>query len=187
MPPGMILAFMPTRALSLAFAFALPLCAAGAAAAAEGPEALEADLTVEGMTFVSSAGSHNDAIVEAARATVGRSDRKAHLGDVHARVGKAAGARTGTEGGLELRCERASFDLDTGDLIAEGNVSGVTADGRSFETQRLVYQRDSGRVSTHEPVVIRDGFGTIRGAGFEYWVRQNRFRLIGGASVEQGR
>jgi hypothetical protein len=34
--------------------------------------------------------------------------------------------------------------------------------------------------------VIRDAFGTLRGAGFEYWVRENRFRLIGGASVVQG-
>jgi LPS export ABC transporter protein LptC len=183
----MILAFMPTRALFLALAFVLPLCAAGAAGAADGPGALDADLTVDGMTFVSSAGSHNDAIVEAARAQVGRADRKAHLSDVHARVGKAAGARTGTEGGLELRCERASFDLDTGDLTAEGNVTGVTADGRRFETERVIYKRDSGRVSTQAPVVIRDAFGTIRGAGFEYWVRENRFRLIGGASVEQGR
>jgi LPS export ABC transporter protein LptC len=183
----MILASMRSRALSIAVALALPIGAVGAAAAAEGPDALEAELTVEGMTFVSSAGSQNDAIVEAARASVGRADRKANLEDVHARVGKAAGARTGAEGGLELRCARASFDLDTGDLTAEGNVAGVTADGRRFETERVSYQRDTGRVSTHAPVVIRDAFGTIRGAGFEYWVRENRFRLIGGASVEQGR
>jgi LPS export ABC transporter protein LptC len=183
----MILAFMASRALLIALAFGLPLAAAGPAAAAEGPGALEADLTVEGMTFVSSAGSQNDAIVEAERASVGRADRKAHLAGVHARVGKAAGAQAGTEGGLELRCARASFDLDTGDLTAEGDVTGVTADGRRFETQRVTYQRESGRVSTHAPVVIRDAFGTIRGAGFEYWVRENRFRLIGGASVEQGR
>jgi LPS export ABC transporter protein LptC len=183
----MILAFMPPRALAIALAFALPLAASAAAPATEGLAALEADLTVDGMTFVSSTGSQNDAIVEAVRATVGRADRTADLTDVHARIGKAAGARTGAEGGLELRCQRASFDLDTGDLTAEGDVSGVTADGRRFETERVRYERDVGRVSTHAPVVIRDAFGTIRGAGFEYWVRENRFRLIGGASVEQGR
>jgi LPS export ABC transporter protein LptC len=179
----MILAFMPLRALAIVFASVFPL----AAAAAQGTAALEADLTVDGMTFVSSAGSQNDAIVAAERATVGRADRRANLAGVHARIGKAAGARSGTEGGLELRCQRASFDLDTGDLTAEGDVTGVTADGRSFETQRVSYDRDTGRVSTRDPVVIRDAFGTIRGAGFEYWVRENRFRLIGGASVEQGR
>jgi LPS export ABC transporter protein LptC len=180
----MILAFMPLRALSIAIALVLPL---GTAAAASAADAVEADLTVEGMTFVSSTGSQNDAIVAAARATVARVDRKAQLSDVHARIGKAAGAQQGTEGGLELRCERASFDFDTGDLTAEGDVTGETADGRRFETQRVTYDRETGRVSTRVPVVIRDAFGTIRGAGFEYWVRENRFRLIGGASVEQGR
>jgi LPS export ABC transporter protein LptC len=183
----MILAFMPLRALTLLAALALPLCLAPDPAAAEAADALEADLSVEGMTFVSSAGSQNDAIVEAGRASLGRADRVAHLSAVHARVGKAAGATRGTLGGLELHCDRGSFDLDSGDLSAEGNVRGVTEDGRHFETQHVVYTRATGRVSSRAPVVIRDAFGTIRGAGFEYWVRENRFRLIGGASVEQGR
>jgi LPS export ABC transporter protein LptC len=182
----MILAFMPARALRIAVAFAVPLALAQLATGAEGPEPFEADLTVEGMTFVASAGSQNDAIVEAGSASLGRSDRVARLTAVHARVGKAAGATSESLGGLELHCERGSFDLESGDLTAEGNVRGVTADGRRFETQRVVYRRATGRVSTQSPVVIRDGFGTIRGAGFEYWVRENRFRLIGGASVEQG-
>jgi LPS export ABC transporter protein LptC len=179
----MILAFMPLRALPIAIAFVLPL----AAAAEAPPGTVEDDLTLEGMTFVSSAGSRNDAIVEAARAQVARVDREARLSDVHARIGKAAGGLAGMEGGLELRCQRATFDLDSGDLTAEGGVDGVTADGRRFETERVTYDRATGRVSTRVPVVIRDAFGTIRGAGFEYWVRENRFRLIGGASVEQGR
>jgi len=183
----MILAFMLPRALTVAVAFALPLGLARLAAGADAAGPFEADLTVEGMTFVASAGSENDAVVEAGSASVGRSDRVARLTDVHARVGKAAGATSASLGGLELHCERGSFDLESGDLTAEGNVRGVTADGRRFETQRVVYRRETGRVSTHSPVVIRDSFGTIRGAGFEYWVLENRFLLFCGASVEQGR
>ncbi len=184
---GMILAFMPMRALLIAAALALPFGGAGIVAAAEGPEPPEADLRVDGMTFVSSAGSQNDAIIEAGSASMGREDRVARLTAVHARVGKAAGAATTSLGGLELQCDRGSFDLESGDLSADGNVRGVTADGRRFETEHVVYRRESGRVSTRSPVVIKDAFGTIRGAGFEYWVREDRFRLIGGASVEQGR
>jgi opacity protein-like surface antigen len=184
----MILAFMPMRALLIAVALALPFGSAALAADAEGPELPEADLRVEGMVFVSSDGAQNDAIVEAGSASMGREDRVAQLAVVHARVGKAAGATTETSlGGLELHCDRGSFDLGSGDLSAEGNVRGVTADGRRFETEHVVYRRETGRVSTRSPVVIKDAFGTIRGAGFEYWVRENRFRLIGGASVEQGR
>lgn len=145
-----------------------------------------AELSVVGMTYVSSNGARNEVIVEAERARIGRGERVAHLDNVHARVGSFAAAGS-PEGGLELRCDRGSFDLDAGDLTAEGKVRGTTADGRRFETEHLVYRRDTGRVTTQSPVVIRDGFGTLRGAGFEYWVRENRFRLIGGASVVQER
>lgn len=180
----MILAFMPVRPCLAALALALSVAQSAAFAGESDP--LAADLAVEGMTFVASEGSRSDAIVEAERASLGRSERVARLSEVHARVGKAAGSSAAGEGGLELRCERGSFDLASGDLTAEGNVSGTTADGRRFETQRLVYRRATGRVTTRSPVVIHDAFGTIRGAGFEYWVRENRFRLVGGASVEQG-
>lgn len=182
----MILASMPARSLRLAAVFAIPLCAAAFVSAAEASGPVADALEIEGMTFVASAGQENDAIVEAERASFERSDRVARLTRVHARVGKAAGAATASAGGLDLQCERGSFDLASGDLTAEGNVRGVTEDGRRFETQHLVYRRSTGRVSTRSPVVIRDAFGTARGAGFEYWIRENRFRLIGGASVEQG-
>jgi LPS export ABC transporter protein LptC len=182
----MILASMRARSWRFVAAFTLPLCVASFASAAE-PADLVADvLEIEGMTFVASAGQENEAIVEAEHASFLRTDRVARLIRVHARVGKAAGAETSTAGGFELECERGHFDVASGDLTAEGNVRGVTEDGRRFETQQLVYRRATGRVSTRSPVVIRDAFGTARGAGFEYWIRENRFRLIGGASVEQG-
>lgn len=206
----MILAFMPARACRLVLTLVLLLCAGAAAPARDSEEAREAGsdaageeigaggvegdarealvdtLRLEGMRFVASNGPANDAIVEADRARFVRSARVAHMSGVRARVGKAAGSGATSRGGVELECERARFDLASGDLTAEGNVRGVTEDGRRFETQRLIYQRATGRVSTRSPVVIRDGFGTARGSGFEYFVRQNRFRLIGGASVERG-
>jgi LPS export ABC transporter protein LptC len=179
----MILAFMPNRRAALA----AWICWVGLSGAAHAAGDLApADLSVVGMTYVSSNGARNEVVVEAERARIGRGERVAHLENVHARVGSFAAAGA-PEGGLELRCERGSFDLDSGDLTAEGKVRGATADGRRFETEHLLYRRDTGRVTTQSPVVIRDGFGTLRGAGFEYWVRENRFRLIGGASVVQGR
>jgi LPS export ABC transporter protein LptC len=187
----MILAFMLHRLARFASIGWLLLAASAPARAAE-PETepsaaptFAAELAVEGMTYVASTGARNDVIVEAGRARLGRDEPLARLEEVHARVGSFAstGAK---QGGLELRCARGSFDLDRGDLTAEGDVQGVTADGRRFQTERLVYKRDTGRVTTRAPVVIRDAFGTLRGAGFEYWVRENRFRLIGGASVVQG-
>lgn len=175
---------MTPRRLRIAAALALLLAPAARAPAAE---QMPASLAVEGMTFVASIGSQNDAVVEADQASFAPDERVARLSSVHARVGRAAGRTQGADGGFELHCERGRFDLESGDLHAEGKVRGVTADGRRFETERLMYRRATGRVVTQAPVLIRDGFATIRGAGFEYWVRENRFRLIGGASVEQGR
>jgi len=180
----MILAFMPRRLLQLAPLACLLLAASVSVRAAEPELAATAELSVEGMTYVASAGARNEVIVEAGRGRLARGEPVAQLEEVHARVGSFAAG--GKAGGLELRCARGSFDLERGDLTAEGDVQGTTADGRRFQTERLVYRRDTGRVTTRAPVVIRDAFGTLRGAGFEYWVRENRFRLIGGASVVQG-
>jgi LPS export ABC transporter protein LptC len=184
----MILASMPPRARPLALLVCLvaasPAVRAAEPAPSESPLSVPAELTVEGMTYVASNAARNDVIVEAGRAQLERGEEVAELETVHARVGSfASGQRSGEAGGMELRCARGTFDLARGDLTAEGDVRGTTADGRSFQTERLVYKRDTGRVTTRAPVVIRDAFGTLRGAGFEYWVRENRFRLIGGASV----
>jgi len=178
----MILAFMPARAVQSALLSALLIGVGAPAFAAESEELANAELQVEGMTYVASAGARNEVVVEAGRGRVGQGERVARLEDVHARVGSFATG--GKAGGFELRCERGSFDFTKGDLSAEGKVRGITADGRRFETERLVYDRATGRVKTRAPVVIHDAFGTLRGAGFEYWVRENRFRLTGGASVE---
>jgi hypothetical protein len=182
----MILAFMPQRALRIAASCAVALCLAGPALAADAPAAAfaDAELLVEGMTYVAGEGPRNEVLVEAGRARVGRGEQIARLESVHVRVGAYASESSASRGGLELECQRGSFDLARGDLAAEGRVRGRTADGRRFETESLVYQRATGRVTTRSPVVIHDAFGTLRGAGFEYWVRENRFRLIGGASVE---
>jgi len=180
----MILAFMPARALRTTLLGCLLLGASVPARAAEPEPIATAELSVQGMTYVASTGSRNEVVVEAGSARLDREEQVAQLEEVHARVGSFAAS--GAAGGIELRCARGSFDLARGDLTAEGDVRGTTADGRRFETERLVYRRDTGRVTTRAPVVIRDAFGTLRGAGFEYWVRENRFRLIGGASVVQG-
>jgi LPS export ABC transporter protein LptC len=183
----MIFASMPgSNGNCCALLFAL-LCGAVLSSAAHAAgDPVPADLSVVGMTYVASEGARNEVVVEAEKAGIGSGEHVAQLEGVHARVGSFA-APGAPDGGLELRCERGSFDLESGDLTAEGKVRGTTADGRRFETERLIYRRATGRVTTESPVVIRDGFGTLRGAGFEYWVRENRFRLIGGASVVQER
>jgi hypothetical protein len=69
-------------------------------------------------------------------------------------------------GRLELSCEHGQLDLQKGDFVGVGRVRGTTPDGRRFETERLRYDHEAGRVTTDAPVVIRDKSGTLRGGGF---------------------
>ncbi len=138
------------------------------------------------MTYVSTTGDITDVIVDAENARVRPVEDKAHLQVVHARMGAAAsGVKGGSGGSLDMTCDRGVFEFGSGDFEAEGNVSGITGDGRRFRTSELSYIAAEGLVTTNAPVVIRDSAGTFRGRGFRYWIKQNRFRLLGGASVVQ--
>jgi LPS export ABC transporter protein LptC len=157
------------------------------AAVADDESKTPVNLILSGMTYVASEGATNELVLDADRARLPSPGDQAHLEGVRARFGSKApgGASTDASGGLDLVCDVGVFDLESRDFIAEGNVRGTTADGRRFRTDGLRYNHEEGRVSTERPVVIRDEAGTYRGGGFDYYVREDRFRLRGGARVEQ--
>ncbi len=165
----------PGSARSLLLAAALAL-GVSAPALADDEGAL---LVLSGMTYVASNGDINEVVLDADRGRIIPEQDVAHLEVVRARLSGSGG----NGGGLDLTCDRGTFDLETGDFIAEGNVLGTTGDGRRFRTTRLRYRHRKGLVSTKVPVLIRDDAGTYRGGGFDYYVHENRFRLVGGATV----
>jgi LPS export ABC transporter protein LptC len=120
-------------------------------------------------------------IVEAQTARIKPDEEIAYLEEVRIRL-VGAGA---DKGGLDMTCERGTFRFQTGDFLAEGNVRGRTGDGRDFRTERVRYLHEEHMAKTDDPVLIQDETGTYRGGGFEYFINQNRFRLLGGASVVQ--
>lgn len=152
----------------------------GCASAARGEPALSPVLELQGMTFVSSQEADNEVVLGAERARIEARERVAHLENVEAKV-----ASDRETPGLDLKCDRGSFDLESGDFDAEGNVRGVTGDGRRFRTTRLHYSHAQALITTNSPVVIEDETGTYRGGGFRYHVRENRFQLLRGATVVQ--
>lgn len=174
----MQLSLRPARAIALA-------AAAAALAIPAFSQSSGASVSIEGMSFALSRGGANELIVEAERAEVAAVGGGVALRAVYARLGSFAGA-SGGPGGLELRCATGTLDAGSGQFRAEGQVTGRTGDGREFRTERLDYRHDRGLVSSDAPVWIRDSAGTYRGGGFRYWVRENRFRLVGGASIVQG-
>ncbi len=135
-------------------------------------------LDVNEMTFVASRGRSNELILHAAHARFDTEDERVYLDDVHARV------EASSKGGhFEIRCDEGELDLDTNDFEARGNVRGRTEGSREFSAAWVKYDHEAGLLFTNAPVLISEDAITYRGGGFQYYVRERRFRLLGGASV----
>lgn len=143
--------------------------------------AADAALELGAMTFVGSEAGDLALLVSAERARYRPGDERVRLEAVELRVVE----RPDTPG-FELRCERATLDPETGDFEARGSVEGRTPDGRELRTEALAYRHASGRVHGDLPVEIREPVGRYRGDGFEYDVREARFRLVGATNVRGG-
>ena len=139
-------------------------------------------LALEGMRYVLARAGKAEVVVEAERADISPQSGRIELSGVRARLGKLAG-QSADLGGLELSCARGTLDLEAREFSATGRVEGRTQDGRSFVTDGIRYRHDRGLVASDTPVVLRDEAGETRGGGFQFWVRENRFRVSGGASV----
>lgn len=154
----------------------LLIMTAGAARAAE--PATQADVAIQRMTFVSSHAGVRDVVVEAERATLRPETNIAMLEGVHTIFAGRPGAP-----GFELSCDHGELLTATNDFTASGNVRGHTADGRSFTTDWVRYDHKRGLAYTDAPVEITENGGSYQGGGFRYYVREQRFRLLGGASL----
>jgi len=135
-------------------------------------------LRLEGMTFVGSRDSMREMLVEADRATFHPSDQIAYLENVRSEMTERDGAV-----GFEMTCDRGELDTGTSNFYATGNVRGRTADGRRFETTWVRYDDAKGLAYTDAPVRVEEQGGIYKGGGFRYYVREQRFRFVGGASL----
>lgn len=150
--------------------------------AAPGARAADPPLTLSGMTFVSSKGSIHRVVVESKIAVLYPDTNRVELdGGVRARLEGQEGSES-----LNLTCERGEYDLNSNDFFAEGNVEGEFADGRTFRGPWMRYRADEGLAFSDAPVEITDGLQTLVGQkGLRYWVRDERLKLRGGASVRE--
>jgi len=146
------------------------------AAAAEGTPPLD----IEGLTFVASRGGSAGVIVWADTARFHTDEDTADLQRVRARVSLGSDPT-----GFEVECDEGTLDLGRSAFDARGHVRGRTDDGRAFEADWVRYDHDEGVLYTDAPVLITESGTTLRGGGFRYFVRENRFRLLGGATVVQ--
>jgi len=155
---------------------ALLLAASTSVASAEAPP-----LDVTGMTFVTSRGEETDVVVHA------REARFRPAADVAELTVVRAWMSTGDEPGgrVDIECDEGTLNLKSNSFWARGNVKGRTSDGREFTAPWARYDHTDGLLFTDAPVVISEAGTRIRGGGFRYYVREQRFRLLGGAEVIQ--
>ena len=137
-------------------------------------------LDVDVMTFVSSRGNLNELVLEATHARFDTRDDRVYLDDVRAKVAPSLKA-----GSFEIECLEGELDLATSDFEARGDVRGWTEGGREFVADWVKYDHEAGLLFTNAPVLISEDAIRYRGGGFQYYVRDRRFRLLGGASVVQ--
>jgi len=137
-------------------------------------------LDVEHMTFVASRGPSNELVLDATHARFDTEKDRVYLDDVHAVVEPSRDS-----GHFEIRCREGELDLATNDFEARGDVRGQTEGDRQFEAPWVKYDHEKGLLYTDAPVLILEDAITYRGGGFQYFVRERRFKLLGGASVVQ--
>jgi hypothetical protein len=137
-------------------------------------------LNLRGMTFIVSEGAANEILLKAEIARFYPDRQIADLERIQVEVTPGANRL-----GFEMQCDAGQLNLATQDFVAEGHVVGTIEGGRQFEALWVVYDDAQGVLYTDEPVLIVDQDGRYRGGGFRYFVREQRFRLSGGATVVQ--
>jgi LPS export ABC transporter protein LptC len=137
-----------------------------------------AEAHLDGMTLVVSRAGERELLIEAQRASL---HPETHLAVLEG-VRSVFEGRPGTPG-FEMTCDRGELTTNTNDFLATGHVQGRTADGRNFATDWVRYDPKRGVAYTDAPVQITESGGTYQGGGFRYHVRDQRFRLLGGASL----
>ena len=134
------------------------------------------------MTFIASEGAANEVVLRAQHAHFRSDSESVELEGVEAVV-----AASPERMGFEMECDRGELDFVTNDFFAQGRVKGRTDGGREFRSDWVRYDHAQGLLFTDTTVHIREegGAGTYRGGGFRYYVREGRFKLMGGATVVQ--
>ena len=163
-------------ATAVAVAMAFGITASNALAATEESSVLR----VTGMTFVGSRGSERELVLRSRVAVFRPEQKSAELEGVSAEVSQGESGRS-----FSMTCERAEFDVETQDFLAEGSVEGATGEGQQYSAPWVRYRHDEGVLYTDAPVLMVDETGSFRGDGFRYHVGERRFQLLGNVRVEQ--
>ena len=116
--------------------------------------------------------------VDGKRARYYHGQKRASLEDVDVTVYLTSG-RT-----VHVRADEVRYDLDTGNLTAEGNIEGESEAGYRFATGRLAYAAADRRVRTDDKVDLQKDRLHVRGRGMEGSLDSHTFTLLSDVRAE---
>jgi LPS export ABC transporter protein LptC len=146
---------------------------------------LNAELRINGMTFVASRDDVSEFVLRAERAMFKPQTNLAELEVMEVTSTDGANAEDPRRS-FGVRCDRGELNVETSDFLAEGDVRGTTGDGRSYQAPWVRYNHEQQLLYTDAPVRMQDATGSFRGDGFRYYVKERRFELLGNVSLVQG-
>lgn len=138
------------------------------------------ELRAVGTTYVGNRGEASELVLESRFAKFYPSRDFADLSEVRAVFTDDADGEN-----FVMTCDRAELNVETNDFRAEGQVRGTTSSGQRYSVPWVEYDHASGLLHSDAPVVMVDDTGTFRGVGFDYWVDDRSFKLLGAVSVVQ--
>ena len=87
---------------------------------------------------------------------------------------------------IEIKAEKAYYDLERRVLFLESDLRVSRSDGTYLETSRAAFDLETRVLSGGEPTVVSNAYGSFRGSGFK--ISEDRIILYGekGSPIEGG-
>jgi LPS export ABC transporter protein LptC len=126
------------------------------------------------VAFEGYSGALQDVSVTAARARVEPTTRVALLEQVRVEL------RQTERGQLRVEAPQGRFDLATDDFSLAGGVTGHTERDTRLTTREVHYDQAAGMLTSDAPVELVRNDMTLRAAGMEIDLEEQRMRLVGG-------
>jgi lipopolysaccharide export system protein LptC len=138
-------------------------------------------LEVQGMVFVGSRAGVREVVLRSRTAKLEPEKQVAELNDVSATVSEDDASKRS----FTMNCTRVELDIAKSDFLADGDVTGETAEGQRYSAPWVRYVHEQGLLYTDAPVQMTDAHGSFSGNGFRYHIHERRFELLGNVRVEQ--
>ena len=89
------------------------------------------------------------------------------------------------EGGkMNLWAKAVFYDIDTGDIRAQGEVRGVSEEGYEFFTETLYYHAEKRIVDTEDKVRLQKDRLTLTGVRMRGFLEEHRFVLLSSVAAQ---